>query len=74
MRYLPKAKIDEIYEKGVATIAWGEVRGAVLCDTKQLSVFFRLSCDAKLEHSRQALVTKRSRFLPASVYPVARAR
>ncbi|CAB1107892.1 unnamed protein product [Ectocarpus sp. CCAP 1310/34] len=24
MRYLPKAKIDEIYEKGVATIAWGE--------------------------------------------------
>lgn len=25
MRYLPKAKIAEIYEKGVATIAWGEV-------------------------------------------------
>lgn len=26
MRYLPKSKIDEIYEKGVADIAWGEVR------------------------------------------------
>ena len=25
MRYLPKSKIDEIYEKGVADIAWGEV-------------------------------------------------
>lgn len=25
MRYLPKAKIAEIYDKGVATIAWGEV-------------------------------------------------
>lgn len=24
MRYLPKSKIDEIYEKGVADIAWGE--------------------------------------------------
>ncbi|CAN0226680.1 unnamed protein product, partial [Hapterophycus canaliculatus] len=24
MRYLPKAKIAEIYDKGVATIAWGE--------------------------------------------------
>ena len=29
MRYLPKAKIDEIYTKGVATIAWGEVRYGV---------------------------------------------
>lgn len=29
MRYLPKAKIDEIYTKGVATIAWGEVCSAV---------------------------------------------
>lgn len=56
MRYLPKAKIDEIYEKGVATIAWGEVRAAVLYDTKeQLRVFFPsvvLRC--KLEHSRRA--------------------
>lgn len=31
MRYLPKAKIDEIYTKGVATIAWGEVCTGVWC-------------------------------------------
>lgn len=31
MRYLPKAKIDEIYTKGVATIAWGEVGWLISC-------------------------------------------
>lgn len=38
MRYLPKAKIDEIFEKGVATIAWGEVR----CRS-MISEFLRLT-------------------------------
>lgn len=31
MRYLPKAKIAEIYEKGVAEIAWGDVRNSMSC-------------------------------------------
>lgn len=38
MRYLPKDKIDEIFEKGVASVTWGEVR------IHASSKFFPLCC------------------------------
>lgn len=44
MRYLPKAKIDEIYDKGVATIAWGEVNMLLCCMTRRSSCVFYFVC------------------------------
>eukprot|EP00903_Cladosiphon_okamuranus_P010569 g9994.t1 len=60
MRYLPKAKIDEIYNKGVATIAWGErsypVSKALIEDAKDNLVLegpvggLPITCPVRLIH------------------------